>query len=562
MYESRFLIQNKYKKTFCKFCEYQIVSKHFVRHLENKHGREKEVIQLNALPKNSKDADVVQRRKNLITILRNDGNLESASRGQIIPKRLPKGDIEVTADSHFICVSCKSYFKKGYLYRHRKKCFANNENHDNVQRKQHIIESLIYVACEKKYGSILAKMQLKDKVLRSMRGDNVAQVILDDLLIIRWGEDLLKRAANNRSCYHLSAKMRRCAKFLIAMRKISPNYTNMLSCLLPEAFDDVIHAVKDISAYDPEKRQFKAPSTALQFGAYLKQISDMSIKLVMRKHQELSVKDRDKCIKELEMFKELVSSQWSIELASLALKDLNKKASKKPPLIPLTEDIMKLTKYTHKCAEEAYAVLMKNRDDKKMYAVLAESAMVSAIIHNRKRAGDVHYFELDDYMDQKNSASTSRGTQTEFLDSLTQSEKMLMSSYVKLNSTGKGSRNVPVLVPQARLKYYDLLYKIRNEQRGKWFPTSNVYFFTLPHSTRWLCGVTAIRKYAKASEAKHPDLLTTTRLRKQIATVTQLLSLRENEVNQLATFLGHTSQTFQKHYRYVSSLNGWNFYVS
>jgi hypothetical protein len=62
------------------------------------------------------------------------------------------------------------------------------------------------------------------------------------------------------------------------MRIIDPKYKDMLSCLKPEAFDDVIEATKKMSRYNAETRTFKSGSTALQFGAYLKQIADLTKK--------------------------------------------------------------------------------------------------------------------------------------------------------------------------------------------------------------------------------------------------------------------------------------------
>lgn len=94
---------------------------------------------------------IAKQRKDLITIVRNDGNLQGAVRREIIPKRRTKVDEDVTADTHIICRNCKSYFKKGYLYRHKKNCFAriNSGDINDVARKQYVMESLIYVACEK-----------------------------------------------------------------------------------------------------------------------------------------------------------------------------------------------------------------------------------------------------------------------------------------------------------------------------------------------------------------------------------------------------------------------------
>ncbi|VEN48702.1 unnamed protein product, partial [Callosobruchus maculatus] len=45
------------------------------------------------------------------------------------------------------------------------------------------------------------------------------------------------------------------------------------------------------------------------------------------------------------------------------------------------------------------------------------------------------------------------------------------------------------------------------------------------------------------------QLLTSCRLRKHIATVTQLLNLQTNEIDQLAKFMGHTSKTHESFYK-------------
>lgn len=100
-----------------------------------------------------------------------------------------------------------------------------------------------------------------------MRCDNVAQEILRDIIIISWGEDLVKQKPNNTCKYHLSAKMRRCVNFLIEMRIINQRYNNMLSCMKPDAF---------VAA-----RTFKSASTGLQFGAYLKQMASLGMKLIL-----------------------------------------------------------------------------------------------------------------------------------------------------------------------------------------------------------------------------------------------------------------------------------------
>lgn len=544
MYESPLLIEHKYKKTHCKFCLHEIVSQHFVRHLENKHRNEKEVIELSLYPK--KDT----RRKHLVTLLRNNGNLGAALQGAIIPKRLIKND-KISQNTHIICPTCKSYFKKGYLFRHTKTCFAKNKKQNISEKQSAVMNSYIYSACHKKYGDILNKMHVKSEVLSRMRPDNVAKEILNDILILSWGDDLLKKTPSHRSKYHITAKMRRCANFLIQMRLQNPRYTNMLSCLRPDAFDDAIAAIKVTSKYNEETRKFGSAATALQFGCYLKQISDMTIKIIFRKKIKLPVAEIEPCIKNLKRFKELIASQWTTELGSLAMKDLTVKAGKKILVLPLTEDVIKLKKYIDEKAEEAYKSLLEN-PTKKAYLTLAQTTLITSIIHNRKRQSDVQYLQLEFFEEQRKSRILKTGV-VEFMASLSECERIMVNNYFKYTCDGKGSRNYPVLVPQDKLRHYDLLLKIRKEKTGfnesGWFPVQNIYFFAQINSRRWIDFPSNILKYGKEAGAKHPELLTTSKLRKHVATVTQLLSLRPNEVEQLSKFMGHTKKTHETFYK-------------
>lgn len=58
-----------------------------------------------------------------------------------------------------------------------------------------------------------------------------------------------------------------------------------------------------------------------------------------------------------------------------------------------------------------------------------------------------------------------------------------------------------------------------------------------------------IRKFGKESGAKYPENITSTRLRKHVATVTQSLNLTEGDIEQLATFMGHTKDVRKQFFR-------------
>ncbi|KAJ4918077.1 hypothetical protein JOQ06_004118, partial [Pogonophryne albipinna] len=66
-------------------------------------------------------------------------------------------------------------------------------------------------------------------------------------------------------------------------------------------------------------------------------------------------------------------------------------------------------------------------------------------------------------------------------------------------------------------------------------------------------GSDCFRKYANQSGAKNPEALTSTRLRKQVATLSTVLNLKEDEMDQLATFLGHDIRVHREFYRLPES---------
>lgn len=58
-----------------------------------------------------------------------------------------------------------------------------------------------------------------------------------------------------------------------------------------------------------------------------------------------------------------------------------------------------------------------------------------------------------------------------------------------------------------------------------------------------------IQRFARECGAKDPEVLTSTKLRKHIATLSQVLNLQANETDRLADFLGHDIRVHRQYYR-------------
>nr|CAI5864195.1 unnamed protein product [Callosobruchus analis] len=184
IYESPLLVANKYKKSICKYCDQEVISRHFSRHLERKHKDELEVKELMDKEPNSKE------KKQLLLLIRNQGCLEDGLRGEIIPKKYKPGE-EISERDFALCKSCKGFFKRLYLSRHVKNCFAKPCESEDVSHP--LTQSYIYTACQRKYGEVLSKLQVKKDIFERMQADEVTKIAANDILIIYYGEDLLKK---------------------------------------------------------------------------------------------------------------------------------------------------------------------------------------------------------------------------------------------------------------------------------------------------------------------------------------------------------------------------------
>ncbi|KAJ8956204.1 hypothetical protein NQ314_006764, partial [Rhamnusium bicolor] len=177
--------------------------------------------------------------------------------------------------------------------------------------------------------------------------------------------------------------------------------------------------------------------------------------------------------------------QSAIE-CSLANKDLQEKRWKKPLLLPLVSDIKKFRDETLKIANNCKQLFLNNEGDQNTYKDLVQCVLALLIVFNRRRIGDVQFLKIKEYqLEKKNYA-------TDFESVLTETEK---SSTIQ-----------------------------------------------------WGKGDVAIRYLAKKIQLDNAHAFSSNKLRKQIATVMQILNLTKGEIKQFSDFLGHTLKTHEEFY--------------
>lgn len=377
-----------------------------------------------------------------------------------------------------------------------------------------------------------------------MKGDDIAFEAKKDLLISLFGESYLKKHRRERMVYACSNRMREVSRLLITYRSITNNNNVTLKDIIhPKYFETVIFAVRQVAGYDHATKTFKAPSLAMHLGTSVKSICDELIHLILQEHVGFKCKtqsDAKTRIEEVKNFKKLVHSRWNIELSSLANKDLMEKRWQKPLLLPLVSDIKKFRTELLALAEESRTLLSSGNRNEKAYKSLSQCTLALLIIFNRRRIGDVQYLKIKDYRNDRKT------NYKDFEHVLTETEKILTQKYKRIMNSGKGSRAVVILIPERLQEFIDVLLKHRNKYI---FDNDNEYVFSLPGSKiKWGKGDVAIRTLSKKISLENPQAISSNKLRKQIATITQIFNLSQNELKQFSTFMGHTQKTHEEFY--------------
>lgn len=117
-----------------------------------------------------------------------------------------------------------------------------------------------------------------------------------------------------------------------------------------------------------------------------------------------------------------------------------------------------------------------------------------------------------------------------------------------VETIGKQGRKVPVILTPEITNGMNLLNSLRSMVGVS---EQNKYVFARVNrdSLEPLRGWDCLRHCAMEClpKLKNPDAITSTKLRKYIATITQVLSLEEKELDWLARHLGHDIRTHRRH---------------
>ncbi|XP_073672188.1 uncharacterized protein [Paramisgurnus dabryanus] len=515
------------KRHYCLYCGKSQLK--ISRHLERKHMDVKDVAYAFSFSLGSKQ------RKSLLEQLRNKGDFKHNSkvlekgRGQIVTWKQPSDKASVK--DYLPCPYCFGMFKRKDLWRHqsscrtRKSCVTDEKTKNRRSRIQSRAASLLPIA---------ASSDGCQSIINQMRQDDVSFHIRSDSLICNYGESLYAKHGRVKSRHqYIAQRMRELGRFMLVAKDMDKTVNYLEDLCVPSKYQLVVSVAKCLTQFSPGKNEFGKPSTAVKIGFCLKGAVEVLIGQTLMNEDDLAEKKAKK-------FLELLEKNWRNSVSVTAHQTIQEKRWNKDDDIPLTKNVIALRDHLRMVEDEARNELTEQMD-LHAYKTLNESVLAQVIIFNKRREGEASRLTLDVYM----KASTS-AINEDIYKTLSPLEKQLSKLLTRIEIRGKRGKKVPVFLTKRMKASIDLLVQKRVEAG---VPAENPYLFARPGVMTNIRGCDCLRKYAKKSKAENPELLRSTKLRKQVATLCQLLDLSEQELEQVARFMGHDIRVHRDFYR-------------
>lgn len=148
--------RNEKKIVRCRYCETDVATKNFVRHLQRNHAEEESIRTIMAMPKNSIE------RRNALALLRYETNFDLYIHGETRPSRQPTRNCEEI--KYYPCAYCKGLFMKSYIRRHAKACRVRQSVSGSKEKTNHLSNSQTVIACALDPTNVISKLNIKEQV--------------------------------------------------------------------------------------------------------------------------------------------------------------------------------------------------------------------------------------------------------------------------------------------------------------------------------------------------------------------------------------------------------------
>ena len=345
--------------------------------------------------------------------------------------------------------------------------------------------------------------------------DKVTAAVKADHTIKQYGMMLLSKLGEKR-VVDISARMRELARMLIVLCQTdaTDSKASLDSYLTGKHFDDVLAAIEAEAkpqAGPGGRRIFEKPAFVIKLGSSLLKCAQMKRGEAL--HQGDSVG-----LKEAEDFLTLHNNEYTDKMASTAHASYRIKGNTLTEF-PDEDDLRLLRDYQQQKISSLVDSL-KMDPDEFVWRELAEITMTRIIVFNARRGSEAADLTVQDFMRASNTVDPF------LVATLSKVEQQLLKRLTVVEVIGKRNRPVPILQTEDMTKAVNTL----QDSRGKCNVDSRNQFLVVLSKTKQshLSFSVTLHRIARQAGLKKTHLLTTTKMRKHLATMAQVVQFVYN----------------------------------
>lgn len=515
------------KKDTCCFCEKEYFK--IARHLETVHKSEREVQDFMKLEKKSAG------RLDRIALLRKRGNhifnmkqrrKADGTPGLLKVARCPNKTSKKGGGNYAVCSKCKGWYTKNNIRHHYRDCQNGAKSSKGILARARRIQGQIHER---------ASDAMRHKIIPYMKLTENVKLIRYDLMIILFGNEECTKYKKRNLAQMIRGKLSLLARFLAVMKDLDSSVSDFASIYTPERYYKVIEAINKFAGLDEETGFYKVPSRASEITTNINKIGQIFI------NECIINKDRVKK-EDVENFLSLCKQGFANIINRTVNETRITQQRNKVVELPNTTDIQRFSKFLNQRIDYNIELLKKSFSIR-AWRDLAEATLIQLQLFNRKRAGEMERFELNDY---KKIQFIKEGD--EGYKSLSKKEKERAKEFGHTVIQGKLYKSVPLLLSAKVRDGIDFVIKYRKDARVS---SRNPHVFGIAgyYKDAHLCASSIMRKLSNLCGADNPKLLRGTFLRKQIATKCTEMQLDSTQTSKVADYLGHDITIHKKVYQ-------------
>ena len=344
----------------------------------------------------------------------------------------------------------------------------------------------------------------------------------------------------------INGRLRLLGRFLSYIKQEEPKVKELSEILIPGHCELVLRGIKHLAKFNSDKEGFEHPANVTQMVALIKELI-LVFGDYCSANKDQDVKKYTKLLDYTQDFQRMFLRRYKA-IVKLAYESQVEAERNKEEVLPTTEDVSKFLEYLRSERDKAYEFLTNNEFSLDMWKLLHETTMLSLLVFNRKRVGDIAQMRLDYFLRRK----TLEESMPDNFKLLSESAKIIGRSYTHIYIRGKKSKTVSLLIDQKN----ELCLKTMLEMCEKaGVPNLNPYLFGLPSADtsksemRFPEPCITIRKFSKLCGARMSDNLRGTKFRKHIVTICAKKNITPDQREDLAKFLGHSTEIHKTYYR-------------